>query len=71
MPPKPGYKQPSKEGKAQVVVLLDPELRHAFKLTTVERMETMQEVLHRYIEEYAADTVSRLRRKKRQAQSRG
>ena len=63
MPPKPGYKQPSKAGKAQVVVLLDPELRKAFKLASVERGETMQDILHRAIAAYAADALRRLRRK--------
>jgi len=63
MPPKKGYKQPGREGKVQILVHLDEDLRTAFKLTAIERGETMNDAIVRFVEEYSADTVRRLKRK--------
>jgi len=63
MPPKPGYKQPGREGKVSILIHLDEDLRTAFKLTAIERGETMQDAIVGFIEDYSADALKRLKRK--------
>jgi hypothetical protein len=54
-------------GKKQIVVLLDPDLHQAFKIATAEAGGTMQDVLHKAIEEYAEEALKRLRRARKKA----
>ncbi|PPC82087.1 MAG: hypothetical protein CTY31_12380 [Hyphomicrobium sp.] len=63
MGPKPGYKAPSREGKASILTHLDQELRTAFKVATIERGTTMQDALVAFIEEYSATVLKRMKRK--------
>lgn len=63
MPPKKGYKQPGRDGMVQILVHLDEDLRKAFKLTAIERGESMNDAVVRYIEGYSADTLKRLKRR--------
>lgn len=58
-----GYKQPGREGKVQILVHLDADLRTAFKLTAIERGESMNDAMVRFIEGYSAETLRRLKRK--------
>ena len=57
MPPK------TKLHMRQVVILLEPDLHQAFKIATAEAGTTMQDVLAKTVEDYAADALRRLRRK--------
>lgn len=66
MGPKPGYKQPSREGKASILIHLDPEVRTAFKVATIENGTTMQEAIVAFISEYAAPVLKRMKRKSSQ-----
>lgn len=64
MGPKPGYKQPGREGQKAIAVWADEELRAAFKIATIERGTTMQEELVRHMAEYAAPVLKRMKRGK-------
>lgn len=63
MPPKPGYKQPGREGKVSLLLWLDEEVRTALKLTAIERGTSVQAAFEEWATEFAAETLKRLRRK--------
>jgi len=65
MGPKPGYKAPSRVGKASILIHLDEEVRTAFKVATIENGTTMQNAIVAFITEYAGPVLKRMRRKDR------
>lgn len=65
MGPKPGYKAPSREGKASILIHIDDEIRTAFKVATIENGTTMQAAIVAFITEYAGPVLKRMKRKDR------
>jgi len=65
MGPKPGYKQPSREGQKAVAFWLDEDVRAAFKIAATENGTTMQEAFETWVLEYAAGPLKRMKRKDR------
>lgn len=63
MGPKPGYKQPSREGQKAVAFWLDEEVRAAFKIAATENGTTMQEAFETWVAEYASAPLKRMKRK--------
>ena len=63
MGPKPGYKQPSREGQKAVAFWLDEDVRAAFKIAATENGTTMQEAFELWVHEYAAGPLKRMKRK--------
>lgn len=63
MGPKPGYKQPSREGQKAVAFWLDEDVRAAFKIAATENGTTMQEAFEHWVMEYAAAPIKRMKRK--------
>ena len=59
MPPKPGYKQPGREGQAPIIVHVAKEIREDFKIATIENGTTMQAALAAFVETYAAKVTAR------------
>ena len=62
-----GYKAPVREGKASILVYLDPEIRTAFKVATIENGTTMQEAIVKFISDYAAPVLKRMKKRAPQA----
>ncbi len=62
MPPKPGYKQPGRDGKVSILIHLDDDVRTAFKVAAIENGTTMQAVLADFIETYSATALKRQKR---------
>lgn len=63
MGPKPGYKQPGRKGQKAVAFWLDEDLRAAFKIAATENATTMQDAFERWVLEYAAGPLKRMKRK--------
>ncbi len=63
MGPKPGYKQPGREGQKAVAFWLDADLRAAFKIAATENGTTMQQAFEAWVQEYAAAPLRRMKRK--------
>jgi hypothetical protein len=63
MGPKPGYKQPSREGQKAVAFWLDEDVRAAFKIAATENGTTMQEAFEQWVQDYAAGPLKRMKRK--------
>lgn len=63
MGPKPGYKQPSREGQKAVAFWLEEDVRAAFKIAATENGTTMQEAFEHWVQEYAAAPLKRMKRK--------
>ena len=49
MGPKPGYKQPGREGQKAVAFWLDEDVRAAFKIAATENGATMQEAFEQWV----------------------
>jgi hypothetical protein len=60
---KPGYKQPSREGRVSILVWMDEEVRTALKIAALEKGVTVQDVMETAAKNYAADTLKRLKKK--------
>lgn len=60
---KPGYRQPSREGRVSVLVWMDEDVRTALKIAALERGATVQDVMEEAAKTYAADTLKRLKKK--------
>jgi hypothetical protein len=58
-----GYKAPVREGKASILVYVDPDVRTAFKVATIENGTTMQEAIGEFVAEYADAVLKRMKRK--------
>jgi hypothetical protein len=58
-----GYKAPVREGKASILVYVDPDVRTAFKVATIENGTTMQEAIGAFVAEYADAVLRRMKRK--------
>ncbi len=58
-----GYKAPVREGKASILVYVDPDVRTAFKVATIENGTTMQEAIAGFIAEYSGAVLRRMKRK--------
>lgn len=58
-----GYKAPVREGKASILVYVDPDVRTAFKVATIENGTTMQKAIVSFITEYADPVLRRMKRK--------
>lgn len=63
MGPKPGYRQPGREGKVSILVHLDEDLRTAFKVACIERGVTMNEAIVEAITERSETVLKRMKRK--------
>ena len=63
MGPRPGYKQPSREGQKAVAFWLDEDVRTAFKIAATENGTTMQEAFENWVQDYAAAPLKRMKRK--------
>lgn len=63
MGPRPGYKQPSREGQKAVAFWLDEDVRAAFKIAATENGKTMQKAFEEWVHDYAAAPLKRLKRK--------
>jgi hypothetical protein len=63
MPPKPGYKQPGREGKVSMLIWVDPDIRSDFKIATIENGTNMQDAIEQFVIQYAAEVTKRRRRK--------
>lgn len=58
-----GYKAPVREGKASILIYVHPDVRTAFKISTIENGTTMQEAIVEFINEYADPVLRRMKRK--------
>ena len=63
MGPKPGYKQPSRDGQKAVAFWLDEDVWTAFKIAAAENGTTMQQAFEAWVQEYAAAPLKRMKRK--------
>ncbi|HML30100.1 MAG TPA: hypothetical protein PKE16_14960 [Hyphomicrobium sp.] len=63
MGPRPGYKQPGREGQKAVAFWLDEDVRAAFKIAATENGTTMQDAFEQWVLEYAAGPLKRMKRK--------
>lgn len=63
MGPKPGYRQPNREGQKAVAFWLDEDVRAAFKIAATENGTTMQDAFERWVLEYASGPLKRMKRR--------
>jgi hypothetical protein len=63
MGPKPGYKQPNRQGQKAVSFWLDEDVRASFKIAATENGTTMQDAFESWVLEYAAGPLKRMKRK--------
>lgn len=63
MGPKPGYKQPNREGQKAVAFWLDEDVRAAFKIAATENGTSMQDAFEQWVLEYAAGPLKRMKRR--------
>ena len=63
MGPRPGYKQPSREGQKAVAFWLDEDVRAAFKIAATENGTNMQDAFEAWVQDYAAGPLKRMKRK--------